>query len=58
MFRLQQTNNCVSGIITSNISDHFFVSRFFDNMIINQTQNYTRKRNLTEEDIAKFTQKN
>ena len=50
-------DNCVSGIITSNISDHFFVFAFFDNMIINQTQNYIRKRNLTENIYSKIHKK-
>ena len=31
-------DNCESGILTSNISDHFFVFGFFDNMKINQTK--------------------
>ena len=39
-------HSCESGILTSNISDHFFVFGFFDNMKINQTQNYTRKEIL------------
>ena len=50
-------DNCESGIITSNISDHFFVFGFFDNMKINQTKNYIRKRNFTEGNISKFTKK-
>ena len=37
-------DSCELGILTSNISDHFFVFGFFDNMTINRTQNYTRKR--------------
>ena len=51
-------DSCESGILTSNISDHLFVFGFFDNMKINKTQNYTRKRDFTEKNIAKFTQKN
>ena len=50
-------DSCDSGILTSNISDHFFVFGFFDNMKINKTQNYTRKRDFTEKYIAKFTKK-
>ena len=41
-------DSCESGILTSNISDHFFVFGFFDNMKINKTQNYTRKIDFTE----------
>ena len=39
-------DNCESGILTSNFSDHFIV--FFDNMKLKQTHNYIRKINLTE----------
>ena len=41
-------DSCESGILTSNFSDHFIVSGFFDNMKINQTQNYTRKGEISE----------
>ena len=41
-------DNCQSGILTINISDHFIVFVFFDNINVNQTQNYIRKINFTE----------
>ena len=50
-------DSCESGILTSNISDHFFVFGFFDNMKINKTQNYTRKRDFTEKKIKKLKKK-
>ena len=50
-------DSCESGILTSNISDHFFVIGFFDNMKINKTQNYIRKRDFTEKIYSKIYQK-
>ena len=41
-------DNCESRILTSNISDHFFVFGFFDNLKINKTQNYTNKKDFTK----------
>ena len=45
-------DSCKLGILTSNISDHFF--GFFDIMKINQTQNYTRKIYFTQKNIANY----
>ena len=56
-YKVSLLDNCESGILTSNISDHFFVFGFFDNMKIIKTHNYTRKRDFTEKNIAKFTKK-
>ena len=46
---------CKSGIITSNISDHFFVFGIFDDMKLNQTKNTFKTRYFTEKNISKFT---
>ena len=50
-------DSCESGILTSNINDHFFVIGFLDNMKINQTHNYIRKRDFTEKSTAKCKKK-
>ena len=41
-------DSCKSGILTSNISDYFFVFGMFDDMKINQT------RYFSEKNISKF----
>ena len=41
-------NSCRSGILTSNISDHFFVFGMFDDMKINQTKNTFKTGYFTE----------
>ena len=47
-------DSCKSGILTSNISDHFFVFGIFDDMKINQTKNVFKTRYFTEKNISKF----
>ena len=44
-------DSCKSGILTSNISDHFFVFGIFDDMKINQTKNTFKTRYFTEKII-------
>ena len=41
-------DSCKSGILTSNISDYFFVFGIFDDMKINQTKNTFKTRYFTE----------
>ena len=48
-------DTCSSGIITSNISDHFFVFGIFYDLKINNFQNSIRKRNFTEKNISIFS---
>ena len=40
-------DSCESGILTSNISDHFFVFVFLDTVKMSQILNYTKKNNFT-----------
>ena len=40
-------DSCKSGILTSNISDHFFVFGVFDILKINNDQNYYKIRNYS-----------
>ena len=40
-------DSCKSGILRSNISDHFFVFGIFDDMKINQTKNTFKTRYFT-----------
>ena len=47
-------DSCKSGILTSNISDHFFVFGVFDILKINNDQNYYKVRNYSEKYIQKF----
>ena len=47
-------HSCKSGILTSNISDHFFVFGIFDHMKINQSKNTFNTRYFTEKYISKF----
>ena len=49
-------DSCKSGILTSNISDHFFVFGVFNNMKINQTKNVSKIRYFTEKNISKIRQ--
>ena len=41
-------DSCKSGILTSNISDHFFVFGAFDNLQLNNDHNTYKIRNYTE----------
>ena len=41
-------DSCKSGILTSNISDHFFVFGVLDILQINNDQNYYKIRNYSE----------
>ena len=47
-------DSCKSGILTSNISDHFFVFGIFNNMKISQTKNVSKIRYFTEKNISKY----
>ena len=47
-------DSCKSGILTSNISDHFFVFGIVNNMKISQTKNVSKMRYFTEKNISKY----
>ena len=47
-------DSCKSGILTSNISDNFFVFGIFDHMKINLSRNTFNTRYFTEKNISKF----
>ena len=47
-------DSCESGILTSNISDHFFVCVAFHNLQLNNDYNTYKIRNYTEKNISKF----
>ena len=47
-------DSCKSGILTSNISDHFFVFGIFDHMKINQSKNTFNTRYFTEKKHIKI----
>ena len=47
-------DSCKSGILASNISDHFLVFGAFDNLKLNNDHNTYKKRNNTEKYIYKF----
>ena len=47
-------DSCKSDILTSNISDHFFVFGIFNNMKISQTKNVSKICYFTEKNISKY----
>ena len=47
-------DRCKSGILTSNISDNFFVFGIFNNMKISQTKDASKIRYFTEKNISKY----
>ena len=47
-------DSCKSGILTINISDHFFVCGIFDDMKINQTKILLKQDILQKKNIEKF----
>ena len=48
-------DTCKSGILTSDISDHFFVFGIFDNLNPKCSQRYCTRRHYTEKNILSFT---
>ena len=48
-------DNCKSGILTSDISDHFFVFGIFDNLIPKCSQRYCTRRHYSENNISSFS---
>ena len=48
-------DTCKSGILTSDISDHFFVFGIFDNLIPKCSQRYSTRRHYSENNISSFS---
>ena len=48
-------DTCKSGILTSDISDHFFVFGIFDNLNPKCSQRYCTRRHYTEKNISFFS---
>ena len=48
-------DTCKSGILTSDISDHFFVFGIFDNLIPKCSQRYCSRRHHSENNISSFS---
>ena len=45
---------CKSGIVTSDINDHFFVLGIFDNLNLKCSKRYCTRRHYTEQNISSF----
>ena len=48
-------DTCKSGILTSDISDHFFVFGIFDNLLPKCFQRYCTRRHYSENSITSFS---
>ena len=46
--------NCKSGILTTDISDHFFVFGIFNNLKVKPLVNQIKKREFSQKNVSKF----